>query len=108
MTPAEAVRALAAIHDHGEQIRQQELEIALQKIDDLDDDQRATVEALADRMVEQVLEAPTRSLLTAAVENDEETVATALSLFVDGESVEREADCSSPGKSIPEFARAQD
>jgi glutamyl-tRNA reductase len=48
---------------------------------DLNDEQRETVEDLADALVGQLLAAPTRSLRDAAGEDDWETIRTALQLF---------------------------
>ena len=84
------VDALAMLREHGEQVRQQELETALRKLDGLDDDQQAAIETLSERLVDTVLEPPTYSLLTAAVEVDDEVVATALSLFDDEPAPDRD------------------
>lgn len=99
--------ALSAIHETGERVRERELQTALRKLDGLDAAERAVVEALAGRLVAGVLEAPTRSLLTAAAA-DPETAETALALFGDDGSdakptEDRHADPPSPG-----VAQAQD
>jgi len=107
-TETEGVSALVAIHEHGEQVRQRELETALQKLDDIDDDQRAAIETLSERLVASVLEPPTHSLLTAA-DADETVVTTALSLFDGGLCLDCDAASSTPNEeSVPDLAPAQD
>jgi|AntDeeMinimDraft_5_1070356.scaffolds.fasta_scaffold81750_1 glutamyl-tRNA reductase len=98
--------ALSAIHETGEQVREREVQTALSKLDALDEQDRDVVEALAARLVAGVLEAPTRSLLTAAAA-DPETVETALALF--GERAETESTDDRPSEqACPGVARAQD
>jgi glutamyl-tRNA reductase len=69
--------ALTAMYDHGESVRREAVETALARLDGLDADQQAEVEALADRLVEGLLASPTASLVTA----DDEQIGTALALF---------------------------
>ncbi|MFB6182915.1 MAG: glutamyl-tRNA reductase [Haloarculaceae archaeon] len=72
---------VATMYESAEGIKARELETALGKLDDLDDDQRAVVESMADAIVNQLLAAPTRSLRDAAEEDDWSTIDTALRLF---------------------------
>ena len=66
-----------------EGIKRREVERAVARLeaDGLTDDQRETVEALADALVSQLLAVPTRSLREAAAEDDWETIASAIQLF---------------------------
>lgn len=100
--------ALTAVHEHGQQVRERELQTALQRLDDLDADQRVVIETLAERLVERVLEPPTTSLLAAGVDTDEAAAATALSLFGEDAAFDRSSACSRSQESTTEFARAQD
>jgi glutamyl-tRNA reductase len=103
----EVAEALSAIHETGERVRERELQTALGKLDDLDESNRAVVEALAARLVAGVLEAPTRSLLTAAAA-DPETAETALALFDDVDPEAQADDDRSTEPASPGVARAQD
>jgi len=79
-----ADEVIAAMYESADRLKRRELETALSKLDaqgDLTDDQRATVEALADSLVSQLLAAPTKSLRDAAAKDDWATIATALQLF---------------------------
>lgn len=101
----DAIDVLSAIYEAGEQVRERELQTALTKLDDLDEQDRAVVEALAARLVDSVLAPPTQSLLTAAAGTEPQT---ALALFgddwVDTDSArDRPAEPPTPG-----VARAQD
>lgn len=77
--------ALSAMYDHGESVSGEAVEKALTKLDGLDADEQAEVEALAERLVEGLLAPPTASLVTA---DDDEQVQTALALFGREESVD--------------------
>lgn len=100
--------ALSVIHETGEQVRERELRTALTKLDDLDERERAVLEALAGRLVEGVLAPPTRSLLTAAADADRETVETALALFGDADPGTEPDDVPSTEPASPGVARARD
>ncbi|WP_363466957.1 glutamyl-tRNA reductase [Halogeometricum borinquense] len=79
-----ADRAISGMYEAAEEVKQRELETALAKLDaqgELTDDQRETVAALADALVGQLLSAPTKSLREAAVEDDWDTIQTAMTLF---------------------------
>lgn len=79
-----ADEVIAAMYESADRLKSRELEMALSKLDaqgDLNADQRATVAALADSLVSQLLAAPTKSLRDAAGEDDWATIATALQLF---------------------------
>jgi len=77
-----ADRVIAAMYESAEHVKNRELATALSKLDDdLTDDQRAVVEAMADSLVNQLLAPPTRSLRDAAEDDDWSTINTALELF---------------------------
>jgi glutamyl-tRNA reductase len=79
-----ADRAISGMYEAAEQVKQREVETALAKLDaqgGLTDEQRETVDALADALVGQLLSAPTKSLREAAVEDDWDTIQTAMTLF---------------------------
>ena len=79
-----ADEVIAAMYESADRLKARELDTALSKLDaqgDLNADQRATVAALADSLVSQLLAAPTKSLRDAAAEDDWATIATALQLF---------------------------
>ena len=76
--------AISAMYAGADQVKARELDRAMSKLEaqgDLSDEQRETVEDLADALVGQLLAAPTRSLRDAAGEDDWETIRTALRLF---------------------------
>ncbi|SMO63336.1 glutamyl-tRNA reductase [Halorubrum cibi] len=76
--------AISAMYAGADRVKARELDRALTKLEaqgGLTDDQRETVEAMADALVGQLLAAPTRSLRDAAGEDDWETIRTALELF---------------------------
>jgi glutamyl-tRNA reductase len=65
-------------------MKSHELDRALTKLEaqgDLNEEQRETVEAMADSLVSQLLAPPTRSLREAAGQDDWETIRTAMQLF---------------------------
>ena len=79
-----ADEVVAAMHESADRVKRRELETALQKLEaqgELTDEQRETVEDLADALVGQLMAAPTKSLREAAGEDDWETIATAIRLF---------------------------
>lgn len=81
---ARADEAISAMYEGAERIKGRELGRALTKLDaqgDLTDDQRETVEALADALVSQLLAPPTKSLRDAAGEDDWTTIQIAMELF---------------------------
>ncbi|MFC5279088.1 glutamyl-tRNA reductase [Halorubrum rubrum] len=76
--------AISAMYAGADRVKARELDRAITKLEaqgGLTDDQRETVEAMADALVGQLLAAPTRSLRDAAGEDDWETIRTALALF---------------------------
>lgn len=76
--------AVSAMYESAEQTKQRELQEALSKLESqgsLTDDQRETIEGLADALVGQLLAAPTKSLREAAAEDDWTTIHTAMELF---------------------------
>ncbi|MEE6209051.1 glutamyl-tRNA reductase [Salarchaeum sp. III] len=95
-----ADEVIATMYESAERLKARELDTAFSKLDaedELSDDQRETVEALADSLVSQILAAPTRSLRDAAEDDDWQTIATALELFdpdLDGSSPLADADPS--------------
>ena len=79
-----ADQAISGMYEAGERVKDRELETALSKLEaqgGLTDEQRETVSALADALVGQLLSAPTKSLREAAVEDDWDTIQTAMTLF---------------------------
>jgi glutamyl-tRNA reductase (EC 1.2.1.70) len=76
--------AISAMYAGADRVKTREVKRAVTKLDaqgGLTDEQRETVEAMADALVGQLLAAPTRSLRDAAGEDDWETIQTALRLF---------------------------
>jgi glutamyl-tRNA reductase len=79
-----ADEAIRAMYESADRMKAREVDRALSKLDaqgDLTDEQRATVEDLADSLVGQLLAAPTKSLREAAAEDDWTTIQTAMHLF---------------------------
>ncbi|WP_435124400.1 glutamyl-tRNA reductase [Halobaculum sp. D14] len=79
-----ADEAISAMYEAAEATKRRELDEALAKLEaqgGLSDEQRDTVEGLADALVGQLLAAPTRSLREAAAEDDWTTIHTAMRLF---------------------------
>jgi glutamyl-tRNA reductase len=75
---------IAGMYEGAERTKRAELATALGKLEaqgGLNDDQRETVEAMADALVGQLLSAPTKSLREAAADDDWETINTAIQLF---------------------------
>ena len=76
--------AISAMYAGADRVKAREVDRAVSKLEaqgELTDEQRETVEDLADALVGQLLAAPTRSLRDAAGEDDWETIRTALRLF---------------------------
>ncbi|KPN29740.1 glutamyl-tRNA reductase [Halolamina pelagica] len=81
---ARADEAIRGMYEGAERMKARELDRALTKLEaqgDLTEDQRDTVEALADSLVSQLLAPPTKSLREAAGEDDWNTIQTAMELF---------------------------
>lgn len=81
---ARADDVIAAMYESADAAKRREVRTALDRLEsdgDLTEEQRETVEDLADALVNQLLAAPTRSLRDAAAEDDWETIDTALRLF---------------------------
>jgi glutamyl-tRNA reductase len=79
-----ADEAIGAMYENAERMKQSEVETALRKLEsqgELTDEQRETVGALADTIVNQLLAAPTKSLREAAADDDWTTIQTAMQLF---------------------------
>jgi len=78
-----ADEVISAMYESAERTKRREVGRALSKLeaDDLTDDQRETVEAMADALVGQLLAAPTKSLRDAAERDDWSTINTAIRLF---------------------------
>ncbi|MDL5362625.1 glutamyl-tRNA reductase [Halalkalicoccus sp. NIPERK01] len=75
---------IGGMYAGAERVKRAEVATALSKLEaqgGLTDDQRETVEAMADALVGQLLAAPTRSLREAAAEDDWETINAAIQLF---------------------------
>lgn len=75
-----ADRVISAMYESAERIKRNEFQAATSKLD-LDDDQAAVVDSMADAIVSQLLSAPTKSLRDAAEGDDWSTIHTALELF---------------------------
>jgi glutamyl-tRNA reductase len=79
-----ADEAIGAMYESAERVKARELDTAFSKLEaqgGLTDEQRETVEALADALVGQLLAAPTKSLREAAARDDWTTIQTAMQLF---------------------------
>ncbi|WP_313694466.1 glutamyl-tRNA reductase [Halorarum halobium] len=79
-----ADEAISAMYEGAERTKARELDRALTKLEaqgELPDEQRETVESLADALVGQLLAAPTKSLREAAMEDDWDTIHAAMELF---------------------------
>ncbi|WP_418286140.1 glutamyl-tRNA reductase [Halorubrum sp. DTA46] len=76
--------AISAMYAGADRVKAREVDRAVSRLEaqgGLSDEQRETVEDLADALIGQLLAAPTRSLRDAAGEDDWETIRTALTLF---------------------------
>lgn len=81
---ARADDAISGMYEGAERMKSRELDRALTKLEaqgGLNDDQRETIEAMANSLVSQLLAPPTKSLREAAVEDDWDTIRTAMVLF---------------------------
>jgi glutamyl-tRNA reductase len=79
-----ADEAIGTMYASAEAVKERELRTAFDRLEaqgDLTDEQRETVESLADALVGQLLAAPTESLREAAAEDDWTTIQTAMGLF---------------------------
>ncbi len=104
---ARADDAISGMYRGAERMKARELAAAVTKLEaqgDLTDDQRETVEALADSLVSQLLAPPTESLREAAGEDDWSTIRTAMALFdpttemIDVDSAEEETGDQATGR----------
>jgi len=101
---------ISAMYEGAERIKARELEETFAKLE-LDSEQEAVVESMADAIVSQLLAAPTNSLRDAAEEDDWSTIHTALQLF--DPNLESAApqdvpfDPETPVEEIPESVREQ-
>jgi glutamyl-tRNA reductase len=80
----QADEAISTMYEAAERVKAREIETAVSQLEaagGLTDDQRETVESMADALVGQLLAAPTKSLREAAAEDDWETIRTAMELF---------------------------
>ncbi len=97
---------ISGMYEGAERAKRAEVATALSKLESqggLTDDQRETVEAMADALVGQLLAAPTQSLREAAAEDDWETINTAIQLFDPG-SGDANAPSGPPEGVVPERA----
>ncbi len=79
-----ADEAISKMYESANKMKDRELETAVSKLEaqgEFTQDQRETVEALADALVGKLLAAPTKSLRDAAAEDDWTTIQTAMHLF---------------------------
>jgi glutamyl-tRNA reductase len=79
-----ADEVISAMYEGAEHTKSAEVDRAVSKLEsqgELTDEQRETVEALADSLVNQLLAAPTKSLREAAGEDDWTTIQSAIQLF---------------------------
>ena len=82
-----ADEAISSMYETAELVKRREVSTALSKLEaqgDLTDEQRETVESLADALIGQLLSAPTKSLRDAAGDDDWTTIQTAMRLFDPG------------------------
>ncbi|WP_411964324.1 glutamyl-tRNA reductase [Haloferax sp. YSMS24] len=82
-----ADEAISSMYEAAEHVKRREVSTALSKLEaqgDLTDEQRETVESLADALIGQLLSAPTKSLRDAAGDDDWTTIQTAMQLFDPG------------------------
>ncbi|WP_144904154.1 glutamyl-tRNA reductase [Halobellus captivus] len=80
----QADEAISTMYEAAERVKAREVDTALTRLEaqgELTDEQRETVEAMADALVGQLLSAPTKSLRDAATEDDWATIQTAMTLF---------------------------
>ncbi|KAB1198328.1 MULTISPECIES: glutamyl-tRNA reductase [Haloferax] len=82
-----ADEAISSMYEAAELVKRREVSTAISKLEaqgDLTDEQRETVESLADALIGQLLSAPTKSLRDAAGDDDWTTIQTAMQLFDPG------------------------
>ncbi|WP_416840559.1 glutamyl-tRNA reductase [Haloferax sp. DFSO52] len=82
-----ADEAISSMYEAAELVKRREVSTAISKLEaqgDLTDEQRETVESLADALIGQLLSAPTKSLRDAAGDDDWTTIQTAMRLFDPG------------------------
>jgi glutamyl-tRNA reductase len=80
----QADEAISTMYEAAEQVKSREVDTAISRLEaqgELTDEQRETVESMADALVGQLLAAPTKSLRDAATEDDWSTIQTAMALF---------------------------
>jgi len=75
-----ADQVISAMYESAERVKADQMGTALGKLD-LDEEEEAIVESMADAIVSQLLAAPTSSLRDAAEDDDWSTIHTALQLF---------------------------
>ena len=75
-----ADQVISAMYEGAERVKANELETAFEKLD-LDENEEAVIESMAQSIVSQLLAEPTDSLRDAAEEDDWSTIHTALTLF---------------------------
>ncbi|MFB6309734.1 MAG: glutamyl-tRNA reductase [Salinirussus sp.] len=100
-----ADQVISAMYAGAERIKAEEVETALGKLD-LDDDEAAVVEAMADSIVGQLLAPPTDSLRDAAEEDDWSTIHTAIQLF-DPSDIDAEMLPAPEPTTVPDEVRDQ-
>ncbi|WP_336024714.1 glutamyl-tRNA reductase [Halobellus salinisoli] len=80
----QADEAISTMYEAAERVKAREVDTAISRLEsqgELTDEQRETVEAMADALVGQLLSPPTKSLREAAIEDDWSTIQTAMALF---------------------------
>jgi glutamyl-tRNA reductase len=75
-----ADRIISAMYKNANRVKTAELQTALSKLD-LDDDEQAVVESMADAIVSELFAAPTNGLRDAAADDHWETIQAAVQLF---------------------------
>ena len=97
---ARADEAIRGMYEGAERMKAREVDRAVTKLEaqgDLTEEQRETVEAMADSLVSQLLAPPTKSLREAAGQDDWTTIQTAMELFdprTDAVDVDRPAEAA--------------
>ncbi len=97
---ARADEAIRGMYEGAERMKAREIDRAVTKLEaqgDLTEEQRETVEAMADSLVSQLLAPPTKSLREAAGQDDWTTIQTAMELFdprTDAVDVDHPADAA--------------
>lgn len=96
---------ISGMYEGAERTKRAEVATALSKLEaqgGLTDEQRRTVESMADALVGQLLAAPTESLREAAAEDDWETINTAIQLFDPSDDGDGEGPSGPPEGVSPE------